>query len=224
MGQFYCPRRDDTTRWLAGAGGGMTLYFDPEQQIGATPLADTWRGTDDHLHGIGCSYCGSMRPEAFLEAIKAGAEIGPTDKGYKVYVDLPEPHPDWLTVRSSTRSPDAFPGDWQRSSRKLMKELTERDGVRRDYHAEDWIQLGPRSATRHAKFYLQHIAHPGPLRAELFDLVTAGEIRIGYPGHFYSGLLGIRLEHLSRHPDELTEPQRAALEAFRARNPGIAAP
>ena len=34
-----------------------------------------------------CSYCGSMSPTQFFRAIEAGAEIGPTDKNYKVYVD-----------------------------------------------------------------------------------------------------------------------------------------
>ena len=34
----------------------------------------------------GCSYCGSLSPEAFFAQIEAGARIGPTDKSYKVYV------------------------------------------------------------------------------------------------------------------------------------------
>ena len=43
-------------------------------------------------HGIGgqhrgCTYCGSMHPDDFLEAIRAGATIGPTDKNYKAYVE-----------------------------------------------------------------------------------------------------------------------------------------
>ena len=33
-----------------------------------------------------CSFCGSVSPEMFFEAIKDGIEIGPTDKGYKVYI------------------------------------------------------------------------------------------------------------------------------------------
>lgn len=43
------------------------------------PAEDEWRdGT--------CSYCGSMRPDDLFAAIAVGAEIGPTDKNYKVYV------------------------------------------------------------------------------------------------------------------------------------------
>ena len=36
-----------------------------------------------------CSSCGSLSPEAFFEAIEKGANIGPTDKGYKAYVNGP---------------------------------------------------------------------------------------------------------------------------------------
>lgn len=35
----------------------------------------------------GCTYCGSMHPDDFMQAIRDGLEIGPTDKGYKFYVD-----------------------------------------------------------------------------------------------------------------------------------------
>lgn len=45
-----------------------------------------WEGeTTWHADGT-CSYCGSLSPAKFFEAIEAGAEIGPTDKNYKVYV------------------------------------------------------------------------------------------------------------------------------------------
>jgi len=50
-------------------------------------------GLDDFTsgHGIigqarGCTFCGSMHPDDFMEAARTGAEIGPTDKSYKVYV------------------------------------------------------------------------------------------------------------------------------------------
>lgn len=37
--------------------------------------------------GRGCSYCGSMHPDDFMQAVRDGVEIGPTDKSYKMYVD-----------------------------------------------------------------------------------------------------------------------------------------
>lgn len=37
--------------------------------------------------GRGCTFCGSMHPDDFMEAVREGAEIGPTDKRYKAYVE-----------------------------------------------------------------------------------------------------------------------------------------
>lgn len=33
-----------------------------------------------------CSFCGSIHQDDFFAAVEEGAEIGPTDKSYKVYV------------------------------------------------------------------------------------------------------------------------------------------
>ena len=61
-----CPRRDE------GFGHGETLQ--------------------DMVRDNGtCSFCGSLVPEAFWDLVEAGAELGPTDKNYKVYVN-PPPH------------------------------------------------------------------------------------------------------------------------------------
>jgi hypothetical protein len=42
---------------------------------------DTWRedGT--------CSFCGSLHPDKFIQAVKDGAGVVPTDKNYKAYVN-----------------------------------------------------------------------------------------------------------------------------------------
>lgn len=40
-------------------------------------------------NGLCCSFCGSLNPTEFMELIKDGAEVGPTDKNYKVYVRHP---------------------------------------------------------------------------------------------------------------------------------------
>jgi hypothetical protein len=34
-----------------------------------------------------CSHCGGMRPSIALKAIREGAEVVPTDKNYKIYVE-----------------------------------------------------------------------------------------------------------------------------------------
>src|ERR1700740_2575045 len=40
-----------------------------------------------------CSYCGSLSPTRLFECIEQGVKITPTDKGYKVYVDVPNINP-----------------------------------------------------------------------------------------------------------------------------------
>ena len=75
-----------------------------------------------------CSYCGSLHPDDFLAAIREGAEIGPTDKSYKAYVE--------------------------------------------------W----PNSPSR-GKFYYQHLGEEQ--RREFIGLLNEGEMKVGYPGHFY---------------------------------------
>lgn len=63
---FYCPRG-------AGPDSPFKAPFNGEA---------TWR--DDGT----CSYCGSLRPDLLFAQIERGAKIGPTDKSYKIYVDL----------------------------------------------------------------------------------------------------------------------------------------
>lgn len=59
---MICPRRDEVP----------ALPFQENE--------DQWRENGT------CSFCGSMCPGTFMDDIKAGAELGPTDKSYKVYM------------------------------------------------------------------------------------------------------------------------------------------
>lgn len=52
----------------------------PKRFINAADDADHWR------HDGTCSYCGSLRPERFLELVDSGVQIEPTDKDHKVYI------------------------------------------------------------------------------------------------------------------------------------------
>ncbi len=62
---FVCPRRESLA------------FLNPE----GSPTPDSW--SDDKT----CGYCGSMRPEDVIALIESGsAEIGTTDKNYKIYV------------------------------------------------------------------------------------------------------------------------------------------
>jgi hypothetical protein len=68
--KLFCPRAIEN-------GGGPDSPFTP-------PLNGemTWR--EDHT----CSYCGSLSEESFFQAIEEGVKLAPTDKNYKVYVDV----------------------------------------------------------------------------------------------------------------------------------------
>jgi len=225
---FYCPRRDDMTRsMIAFSGkGGLSLWIDPELEVGGTPNEDRWvsdRGRDrGYRH---CTYCGSLEPSEFLAAVLAGAEVGPTDKGYKVYIDLPEPAPDELRVVSAITwdpGPERVKAEgWLKVDRK-GRALLKRDGWGDSGYL--FYRLTARGRIHHDKFYLQHIAHPGLFRQSLYDLVNAGKVKVGYPGHFYSGLLGMRQEHLARHPEAATEAEQRAIDELRARMPEVMLP
>lgn len=65
MSDFQCPRRSENPP--------LPNY----------PDLDEWHDRG----GIKtCSYCGSMSPDDFLDAVRKGVEITPTDKSYKAYV------------------------------------------------------------------------------------------------------------------------------------------
>lgn len=66
---LYCPRRAENP--------GANVAF---------PGPDEWR---DEGGGVRtCSYCGSLHPEDVFRAAENGVAFTPTDKNYKVYVDL----------------------------------------------------------------------------------------------------------------------------------------
>lgn len=72
-----CPRRaengmDDPASPFKGAGQNLDTYTSGHGLIG---------------QARGCSYCGSMHPDDFMQAMREGKELGVTDKNYKAYVD-----------------------------------------------------------------------------------------------------------------------------------------
>jgi hypothetical protein len=64
---FNCPRRGESFRTPAEG-----------------ELRDNAHNTQGGKHS--CSYCGSIGPAEFMQAVRAGVEIGPTDKNYKAYM------------------------------------------------------------------------------------------------------------------------------------------
>lgn len=128
---------------------------------------DHWRTRDHHR---ACSYCGSMHPDELFAAIEAGCELGPTDKSYKVYVDLPNPEVgQTVEMGSSSGPPSAFP---DATSAEI-----EAGRVRGPI-------MGTAGPHIHAKFYFQHLDEAAQQR--FIDLLNAMKIKIGEPGYFYS--------------------------------------
>lgn len=62
-----CPRRNESALGIAAPG-------DP----------DVWTDRESHRE---CSWCGSIHPDDFINMVSQGAELTPSDKSHKVYVD-----------------------------------------------------------------------------------------------------------------------------------------
>jgi len=175
-----CPRR---------AENGMDLADGPFRNAGQN--LDSY----EPGHGLigqprGCTYCGSMDPDDFMQAVRDGAEIGPTDKSYKVYVKgLPCPEPDALRIISSSshRSSGLTAyADLTRAEKKAVKAEAKKRRLFPENFREGYFQLMPWGPTVEGKFYTAHLsAEQGD---EFRALYAEGKIVIGYPGHFYRSL------------------------------------
>lgn len=132
---FHCPR---------GPGPG-TPYKAPFDGVA------TWR--EDGR----CSYCGSIKPERLFECIEAGAEITPTDKNYKIYVDSTEAAPLTMTYRNCPKDATCTgPND-----------------------CTHWVT----EPTSRGKFYFQHLDEAGMNR--FIEMLNAKRMKFAYPGYFY---------------------------------------
>jgi hypothetical protein len=50
---------------------------------------DRWETRSGDV-GLACSFCGSLHPDRFLQLVREGWVVGPTDKAYKAYLEAPE--------------------------------------------------------------------------------------------------------------------------------------
>jgi hypothetical protein len=135
--------------------------------------------------GLGCSFCGSLHPDRFMELVREGWVVGPTDKSYKAYLGRPrtaeekaERKAQWMSAEHGIAA--------------AIRSLGESDGktagqVAAELEAE-WGKLeGPMLESGcggEAKFYYQHLSKEQ--KREFVDLHNDKTMRVGYPGHFYS--------------------------------------
>lgn len=164
-----CPRRRETHLRLPGDTGQDTYEVD---------------------HGLigqprGCSYCGSMPPDDFMDHVRAGRPIGPTDKSYKIYVhEIPrDGDPDDLrVVGHSTHPSDAYK-PWsqlsraeKRAARAYDNGFSKRSG--RSIKDGGWM-FSTWGDTVEGKFYTSHLS---PDQGhEFWRLHQAGQVNWSYP-------------------------------------------
>lgn len=155
---MHCGRRDDAY---------STLVYDG---------ADEWREHDGYPI---CSYCGSLSPEALFAAIEQGVELGPTDKNYKMYVDLPSKDPTKLRVVSASNFDDGSQRVADLPQPLYQCAVEDGYGSRPD---TTWVRFAARDKT-FGKFYFQHFSEEDKKR--FIGMINANTLNIGEPGYFY---------------------------------------
>ena len=139
------------------------------------PNEDRWQSDGT------CNYCGSMNPDDFFKAIEAGAEIGPTDKNYKVYVSVPNP----LAGKPACYTTSTHPRDgFILLTEELADTITWETPEDRASYVGRYVKLGgAHSNIKQFKFYFQHLDQAGMDR--YIALHNDRKIKYGYPGQLY---------------------------------------
>jgi hypothetical protein len=173
--QFTCPRR---------VAEGRARTDSPFRGDG--PGVDEWTKRAGLVgQPLGCSYCGSLPADMFMEQVRSGAETGPTDKSYKLYLEVPSPGAGTLRVLSSSNSSNGGLRPYKELTRREKKAVKEHAGPRdtkRDYKNHFW-GLTTWGQTTEAKFYTHHLTEDQGW--EFHRLWLEGKINWGYPGAPY---------------------------------------
>ena len=135
--------------------------------------------------GLSCSFCGSLHPDRFMELVREGWVVGPTDKGYKAYLGKPR------TEEDIARRKAQFMAGGYGGIAAAIRDLGIKDGKTPEQVTADleehWatreLPLIADGCGQEAKFYYQHLS--GDQRREFIEMVNDGRMKIGYPGHFY---------------------------------------
>lgn len=145
---------------------------------------DTWT-TGPGLVGQGaigpsCSFCGSLNPDRFMELVREGWIVGPTDKNYKAYLDRPATEAEKQAARDR----------WNASSiGQALQRAAAAEGKTPEQAAEELDRAyeteypTANSAGQVAKFYYQHLS--AEQRDEFITLYNDHRMTVGYPGHLY---------------------------------------
>jgi hypothetical protein len=140
---------------------------------------DSWT-TRQSAVGLSCSFCGSLNPDRFMELVRQGWIVGPTDKSYKAYLDRP----------ATDEEKQARKDRWLASTvGQALKRAAEAEGKTPEQVAEELDQayqaenpMGDSAGTA-AKFYYQHLS--AEQQAEFIELYNAHRMKVGNPGYLY---------------------------------------
>lgn len=130
--------------------------------------------------GLSCSYCGSLHPDRFMELVREGWIVGPTDKSYKVYLNAPVTDDD----RERAKARWAAGATGQAVRKTLAAEGVGADAIESRI-SKYWSEHEEPYLTGHpsAKFYFQHLSVEQ--QHEFIELHNSKAMVIGHPGRFY---------------------------------------
>lgn len=156
MGEL-CPRRIES----------------PATAARLSPKGDSW---DDHGSHRTCSYCGSIHPDDLFHAIGVGGKLTPTDKDYKVYVEIPNPRAGQRVV-IGRRSGPAVNGV---TGEPNLDDLSIFERIMGKYDRKIY---GTAPVMLTTKFYFQHLSRAE--RERFINLMNSKTLKLALPGHFY---------------------------------------
>jgi hypothetical protein len=131
--------------------------------------------------GLSCSFCGSLNPARFMELLRAGWTLIPSDKSYKCYIGEPLSDEDIAARKARWVESDGIA--------QAVRETGKRDGKTLEQIAADlefeWAgrQELYLSGSQEAKFYFQHLDEAQ--RGEFIELHNEHRIKFSYPGYLY---------------------------------------
>lgn len=130
--------------------------------------------------GSSCSFCGSLHPDRFMELVREGWIVGPTDKSYKAY--LSRPLSDEEKAQHKARWLDGFTAEEIRAAAADKGESPEQHKAALEAVYDSQVACLAGGSTE-AKFYFQHLSEDQ--RREFVDHYNSRRVKVGYPGRFY---------------------------------------
>lgn len=129
--------------------------------------------------GVCCSYCGSLEPGRFMQLVREGWWVGPTDKSYKAYLHQP------LTDEQVAERKKSWMHDQFALFGGAVREAVEHHPEAAAEIEQAWQGMSAAGGcgSSMAKFYYQHLS--AEQQQEFIDLVNTKQMKIGVPGHFY---------------------------------------